>query len=182
MIICQHNLQFNDLPILSLPWQYCPFTTIPIHNIWTSEDIHGKKCEHFGRFSNKVSSSRSPEVNRPTRLSLLIDIGISVLIVYISQPKYQRDIEHRCARSPRPPPSSPPKPLAHRSSFACPEVRALGCFQDQRPLSGSKYRLCTLFWPIWQVFWTKFKVLTFSQGCTPYYLVNAFQEIICRNF
>ena len=133
MIICQHNLQFNDLPILSLPWQYCPFTTIPIHNIWTSEDIHGKKCEHFGRFSNKVSSSRSPEVNRPTRLSLLIDIGISVLIVYISQPKYQRDIEHRCARSPRPPPSSPPESLAHRSSFACPEVGPLVVSKTKGP-------------------------------------------------
>ena len=179
MIICQHNLQFNDLPILSLPWQYCPFTTIPIHNIWTSEDIHGKKCEHFGRFSNKVSSSRSPEVNRPTRLSLLIDIGISVLIVYISQPKYQRDIEHRCARSPRPPPSSPPEPLAHRSSFACPEVRALGCFQDLVWLQVPLVHFILAYIP---VFWTKSKVLTFSQGCTPYYLVNAFQEIICRNF
>ena len=53
---------FNALSLLIIvvQWQYFPFTTIPIHNIWKSEAIQWKICKNFDHFPNIVLNFDPP--------------------------------------------------------------------------------------------------------------------------
>ena len=78
---------FNALSLLIIvvQWQYFPFTTIPIHNIWKSEAIQWKICKNFDHFPNIVLNVNSPpleEKKSPIYLHKvvhLIDWGLDIL-------------------------------------------------------------------------------------------------------